>query len=47
MDLILCTSPSDGAAVTGALATALTQGKLDRQGFVASVQRILALRARP
>jgi beta-N-acetylhexosaminidase len=45
MDLMLCTGQSDGAAATGALATALKQGKLGRLAFLASVQRILALRA--
>jgi beta-N-acetylhexosaminidase len=49
MDLILCSaqSPSEGASAAGALATALQQRKLGRQAFLASVQRILALRARP
>jgi beta-N-acetylhexosaminidase len=49
MDLILCSgqSASEGATATGALATALTRGTLARPAFITSVQRILALRARP
>ena len=49
MDLILCSgqSGSEGAAATDALASALKQGKLGRAAFRASVQHILALRARP
>jgi beta-N-acetylhexosaminidase len=49
MDLILCSgqSASEGAPATSALATALNEGKLGRPAFRASVQRILALRARP
>jgi beta-N-acetylhexosaminidase len=49
MDLILCSgqSVSEGAAADDALATALKQGNLGRPAFLASVQRILALRARP
>jgi beta-N-acetylhexosaminidase len=49
MDLILCSaqSSSEGDTAAGALATALKQGKLGRPAFLASVQRILALRAHP
>jgi beta-N-acetylhexosaminidase len=49
MDLILCSgqSASEGAAATGALATALKQRTLGRRAFLASARRILALRARP
>jgi beta-N-acetylhexosaminidase len=49
MDLILCSgqNASEGAAATSALATALNEDKLGRPVFLASVQRILALRARP
>jgi hypothetical protein len=39
-------SASEGPAATAGLATALKQGKLGRPAFLASVQRILALRAR-
>lgn len=49
MDLILCSgqTANEGAGATGALATALRQGKLGRSAFLASVKRVLALRARP
>lgn len=47
MDLLLCASQSvsQGTAAVDALAGALRSGKLPRPAFVASVRRVLALRA--
>ena len=46
MDLLLCSAqdPSEGQAVTTALASALDGGQLDATTFNAAVQRVTALR---
>ena len=46
MDLLLCAAqdPSEGQAVTSALASALDSGQLDSATFDAAVQRVTALR---
>jgi beta-N-acetylhexosaminidase len=46
MDLLLCSAqdPSEGAAVTSALASALDSGQLNSTAFNAAVQRVTALR---
>ena len=46
MDLLLCSArnPSEGQAVTSALASALDSGKLNAAAFGAAVQRVTALR---
>ena len=46
MDLLLCSAqdPSEGAAVTSALASAFDSGQLDSATFNAAVQRVTALR---